>query len=189
ASVEGRDPVEDVYTINRELKAYRGDLADRPQVIAANKLDVFAAENQDGKENPLTRLKNEFEPKGIPVFGISAVSGQGVNDLLRQIQRMLKEIPQETTIFEPEYDPESSFMEKNLPFTVEKSTEEAGTFLVEGPRIERMLGYTNLESEKGFQFFQNFLRENGILKQLEALGIQDGDTVRMYGLQFDYYKE
>ena len=61
-------------------------------------------------------------------------------------------------------------------------------YVVEGPRIERMLGYTNLESEKGFEFFQRFLKENGILEELEALGIEDGDTVKMYGLQFDYYK-
>ncbi|MCC8045190.1 MAG: GTPase ObgE [Clostridiales bacterium] len=189
ASTEGRDPIEDIYAINRELKAYREDLADRPQVIAANKLDAFVADNEDEKGDPLARLKKEFEPKGIPVFGISAVSGQGVKDLLRQVQLMLKEIPRETTVFEPEYDPETTFAGKNLPFTVTKSAEEAKTFLVEGPRIERMLGYTNLDSEKGFQFFQKFLRENGILKQLEALGIQDGDTVRMYGLQFDYYKE
>ena len=72
------------------------------------------------------------------------------------------------------------------PFTVE--IDEEGMYVVEGPRIEKMLGYTNLDSEKGFEFFQRFLKDNGILEQLEALGIQDGDTVRMYGLQFDYYK-
>ncbi len=66
--------------------------------------------------------------------------------------------------------------------------EEADEYVVEGPRIEKMLGYTNLESEKGFTFFQNFLKLNGILEQLEELGIQEGDTVRMYGLSFDYYK-
>ena len=71
------------------------------------------------------------------------------------------------------------------PFTVEV---QDGMYVVEGPRIEKMLGYTNLDSEKGFEFFQKFLKENGILEQLEALGIEDGDTVRMYGLQFDYYK-
>ena len=61
-------------------------------------------------------------------------------------------------------------------------------YVVEGPRIERMLGYTNLDSEKGFQFFQNFLHKSGIIEELEALGIEEGDTVKMYGLQFDYYK-
>ena len=73
-----------------------------------------------------------------------------------------------------------------LPFTVEKV--EDGVFSVEGPRIERMLGYTNLEAEKGFMFFQNFMKENGILEQLEDLGIVDGDTVKIYGFEFDYYK-
>ena len=71
-------------------------------------------------------------------------------------------------------------------YTVEQN--EDGEFVVEGPRIEKMLGYTNLESEKGFQFFQKFLKESGILDELEAAGIQEGDTVRMYGLAFDYYK-
>ncbi|MCD8338500.1 MAG: GTPase ObgE [Lachnospiraceae bacterium] len=188
ASVEGRDPVEDIYKINDELRAYRADLADRPQVIAANKLDALP-ENPGDDEHPLMRLKKEFEPKGIPVFGISAVSGQGIRELLLHVQRLLRELPSEPVVFEPEYDPQLHYTSQKLPFTVERSAEEADTYIVEGPRIERMLGYTNLESEKGFQFFQNFLRENGILDQLEALGIQDGDTVRIYNLQFDYYKE
>ena len=75
---------------------------------------------------------------------------------------------------------------EDLAYTVENP--EEGLFIVEGPRIEKMLGYTNLDSEKGFEFFQNFLKKNGILKDLEEAGIQDGDTVRMYGLEFDYYK-
>ena len=66
--------------------------------------------------------------------------------------------------------------------------EAADEYVVEGPRIEKMLSYTNLESEKGFKFFQDFMREQGILKQLEELGIEEGSTVRMYGLSFDYYK-
>ena len=76
----------------------------------------------------------------------------------------------------------------NEPYTVEKSEEEEGLYIVEGPRIERMLGYTNLESEKGFLFFQKFMKDNGILEQLEELGIEEGDTVKLYGHQFEYYK-
>ena len=79
-------------------------------------------------------------------------------------------------------------MREDLPYTVEKSEEEANTFIVEGPRIEKMLGYTNLESEKGFAFFQRFLKDTGILEELEQAGIEEGDTVRMYGLHFTYYK-
>ena len=78
--------------------------------------------------------------------------------------------------------------DNNLPYTVEVSEEDEHVFVVEGPKIEKMLGYTNLDSEKGFRFFQNFLKDTGILQELEKLGIQDGDTVKMYGLQFDYYK-
>lgn len=184
ASVEGRDPVDDIHKINAELAAYNESLAKRPQVIAANKIDAIYTEEND----PIVRLKEEFEPLGIPVFPISAVSGKGVKELLYHVQEMLRSLPKETTVFEQEYDPELQLVGQNLPFTVEKSAEEANTYIVEGPRIEKMLGYTNLESEKGFRFFQNFLKEHGILEQLEALGIQAGDTVRMYGLQFDYYK-
>ena len=75
----------------------------------------------------------------------------------------------------------------NEPFTA-SFDEGAGEYVVEGPRIEKMLGYTNIDSEKGFTFFQNFLKVNGILDKLEELGIQEGNTVRMYGLSFDYYK-
>lgn len=184
ASVEGRDPIDDIYKINAELEKYNKGLAERPQVIAANKIDAIYAEEED----PIQRLKDEFEPKGIQVFPISAVTGKGVKELLCKVQEMLRALPQETTVFEMEYDPEVQLVSSNLPFTVERSAEEADTYIVEGPRIEKMLGYTNLESEKGFQFFQNFLKDNGILDQLEELGIQEGDTVRMYGLQFDYYR-
>ena len=76
--------------------------------------------------------------------------------------------------------------DRSLPYTVEK--DEDGIYVVEGPRIEKMLGYTNLDSEKGFDFFQKFLKQSGILADLEKAGIQEGDTVRMYGLVFDYYK-
>ena len=75
---------------------------------------------------------------------------------------------------------------RDSPYTVEK--DEDGIYVVEGPRIEKMLGYTNLDSEKGFDFFQKFLKQSGILADLEKAGIQEGDTVRMYGLVFDYYK-
>ena len=187
ASTEGRDPVDDIDKINLELKAYDEKLAQRPQVIAANKIDAIYKE--EGEEDPVERLKKIYEPKGVRVFPISAVSGAGVRELLFAVQEMLKELPDEVTVFEQEFDPEVRLAGENLPFTVEKSEEEENTYLVEGPRIEKMLGYTNLESEKGFRFFQKFLKENGILDQLEALGIQEGDTVRMYGLQFDYYKE
>lgn len=184
ASTEGRDPVDDIYKINEELKAYNPKMATLPQVIAANKTDVIYSEDED----PVERIRAEFEPQGMKVFSISAVSGKGLKELLYYVRELLDTLPKEAVVFEPEYDPNEYDPNDNLPYTVEKSEEEENTYVVEGPKIERMLGYTNLDSEKGFQFFQNFLKTTGILDELEAAGIQEGDTVRMYGLKFDYYK-
>ena len=181
ASVEGRDPLADILAINKELEAYDPSILEKPQVIAANKMDVC----MEGSDEIIATLRKEFEPKGIQVFAISAVSGQGIKELLYHVQELLKTCPDEITIYEPEFDPALRFFDDE-PFTVELN--EDGEYVVEGPRIEKMLGYTNIDSEKGFLFFQRFLKEQGILKQLEELGIQEGDTVRMYGLMFDYYK-
>lgn len=184
ASTEGRDPIEDIYAINKELEAYNPDIAKRPQVIAANKIDMIYDQDE---ENPISRIKEEFEPKGIPVYPISAVSGQGIRQLLYHIREMLNKLPKEPVVFEQEIYPEYMLGGSDEPYTVTYD-EKADEYVVEGPRIEKMLGYTNLDSEKGFTFFQNFLKLNGILDQLEELGIEEGATVRMYGLSFDYYK-
>ncbi len=182
ASVEGRDPLEDILAINKELEAYDPHILDKPQVIAANKMDVCI----DGQDEVLQKLKQHFEPEGIEVYAISAVSGEGVKELLFHVNELLKTCPSEVTVYEAEYDPALQFF-KDEPFTVEYNAEE-DEYVVEGPKIEKMLGYTNIDSEKGFLFFQRFLKEQGILKELEELGIEEGDTVRMYGLVFDYYK-
>ncbi len=183
---EERDPVDDVNKINQELARYDASLAEKPQIIAANKIDAVYV--PEGEKDPVSRLKEVFEPLGYSVIGISAVTGEGVDRLLGQVKEMLSKMPREMVVFEQEFDPQTAFAGSDLPFTVERSEQDEHTFIVEGPRIEKMLGYTNLEAEKGFRFFQDFLRDTGILDQLEELGIKDGDTVRMYGLAFDYYK-
>ena len=184
AGTEGRDPIEDIYAINKELEAYNPEIAKRPQVIAANKIDAI----YDQAESPVEAIRAEFEPKGIPVYPISAVSGQGVKELLYKVNEMLEGLSSQVTVFAREYYPErNAFGDMDEPYTVTYD-ETDDVYVVEGPRIEKMLGYTNLDSEKGFTFFQNFLKDTGILEELEAMGIQDGDTVRMYGLSFDYYK-
>lgn len=185
AGSEGRDPVADIYAINKELEAYNPEIAHRPQVIAANKTDMIYG--SEGEINPVDVLRAEFEPKGIKVYPISAISGKGVRELLYYVRNMLDQIDEKPVVFEQEFFPEYMLSISDDPYTVTYDEKEK-EYVVEGPRIEKMLGYTNLESEKGFTFFQNFLKMNGILDQLEALGIQEGDTVRMYGLSFDYYK-
>ena len=181
AGVEGRDPVDDIYKINQELEKYNPEIAARPQVIAANKTDLIYSEDED----PVERLKAEFEPKGIKVFPISGATGKGISELLYYVSGELEKMDSTPVVFEQEYFPEDELIYEELPYTV---TKEDDMYVIEGPKIEKMLGYTNLDSEKGFAFFQRFLKETGILDDLEAAGIQEGDTVRMYGLQFDYYK-
>ena len=185
AGTEGRDPVADIYAINKELEAYNPEIARRPQVIAANKTDMIFP--VDGEADPVKKLKEEFEPKGIKVYPISAISGKGIRELLYYVRNMLDQIDDKPVVFKQEFFPEYMLSASDDPYTVTYD-EERNEYVVEGPKIEKMLGYTNLESEKGFTFFQNFLKLNGILDQLEELGIQEGDTVRMYGLSFDYYK-
>lgn len=183
ASIDGRDPVNDVKIINEELKKYNKDIESRPTVIAANKIDAL---DEIGYETVIEMLKEEFEKDGVKIFPISAVSGKGISELLWYVNDLVKKAPDDVVEFEPEVD--LDFHDNpDLPFEVSYN-EEDEVYVIEGPRIERMLGYTNLESEKGFEFFQKFLKTNGILDQLEALGIGEGDTVRMYGLEFDYYK-
>ncbi len=184
ASTEGRNPVEDIYAINKELEAYHEGLAHKPQVIAANKIDAIYSETG---EDPIQKIRNEFEPKGVKVFPVSAVSGQGLNELLYYVSDLLSQINEPPTVFEPEFNPEVDIVTGTEPFTVEYDKAK-NEYVVEGPRIEKMLGYTNIDSEKGFMFFQKFLKDNGILDELEALNIHEGDTVRMYGLSFEYYK-
>ncbi len=188
AGVEGRDPVEDVYVIDKELKAYNADFANRPQVIAANKVDLIPPPDPDDPEqpeDPVQRLKDEFEPQGVRVFPISCATGAGIKELLYYVSGELDKLDPNPVVFPQEYFPEDELIHSNLTYSVEKDGDE---YVVEGPKIERMLGYTNLDSEKGFAFFQRFLHETGIVDDLEAAGIEEGDTVRMYDLSFEYYK-
>jgi GTP-binding protein len=183
AGTEGRDPVEDVEAILHELGKYSANLLEKPQLIAANKIDAISPE--EGAEDPIERLRNTFGPRGMEVYPISAVTGKGVRELLWRANAILKTMPREPVVYESDYE----FMPQveDLPYTVVR--DDKGVYVVEGPKIEKMLGYTNLDSEKGFRFFQKFLKTAGILDKLEEMGVREGDTVRMYGHEFDYYKE
>ena len=184
ASTEGRDPFEDIEAINNELKTYNADITQKPQVIAANKIDMLP----DGENSEvIQKLRDKYEPLGVKVFATSTLTGQGIQELLYYISKVLSEINEKPVIFEQEFFPETMAKQADEAFTVEYDADEK-EYVVEGPKIEKMLGYTNLESEKGFAFFQKFMADNGILDELEKLHIQEGDTVRMYGFSFEYYR-
>ena len=182
AGTEGRDPIDDIYKINQELTAYNAELGKRPQVIAANKTDLVYSEDED----PVEKIKAEFEPQGIKVFPISGATGKGIKELLSYVIEQLNKLDTPDVIFEQEFFPENELIYEDLPYTIELDKE--GAYVIEGPKIDKMLGYTNIDSERGFAFFQKFLKDSGIIDQLEEMGIEEGDTVRIYDLQFDYYK-
>ena len=114
---------------------------------------------------------------------------KGVQELMEAVERLLKDAPKEKLTFKSEMIIDERDNSAELPFEVYKHEKREHTFVVEGPKIERMLGYTNLEDEKGFLFFIDFMRKNGIIKMLEDLGIEDGDTVKIYGHEFDFYHD
>lgn len=185
ASTEGRNPIADIKAINAELEAYNPELLKRPQVIAANKIDAIY---DDGSgTNPVELIKEAFEPEGIKVYPISAVTGQGVKELLYAVRELLDNFPDDVVVFEKEFDIDELLDNSDDNYNVYLGDD--GVFIVEGERIDKMLGYTNLESEKGFNFFQKFMKSSGAIDRLEELGIEEGDTIRVGDyLEFDYYR-
>ena len=184
SGIEGRNPAEDLYAINHELEKYNNILQKKKQVIAANKLDLI--QSQEEKDEILNSIK-KAAGDDIQVFPISAATNAGIKELLYFVKNMLEETKEDTSVFESEISPDDYFEDEVLTYTAEKISD--GTYSVTGPKIEKMLGYTNLESEKGFMFFQKFMKEQGIIDELKGLGLSEGDTVKIYGHEFDYYED
>ena len=182
AGTEGRDPLEDIAKIDHELISYNADMSKRPQVIAANKTDILS---DNEKAGILQKLRDRYEKGETKVFPVSAATGDGLKELLYYVSELVERHKDEGARFTQEYFPEFH-IPASEPFTVSFDAKQ-NEYVIEGPRIEKMLGYTNLNSEKGFLFFQKFIKENGIDEELKRLGIEEGDTVRMYGHYFEYF--
>ena len=116
---------------------------------------------------------------------ISAATRSGIDELIGEVRNMLSELRSDPFVFASEYTPSRDDGSASYEVFYD---EKAAVFCVEGPKIEKMLGYTNLDSEKGFTFFQKFMQENGIIDQLKALGIKEGDTVKLYGWEFEFFE-
>ena len=172
-------PVEAIEKINAELAAYNPALLERPQIIAANKTDLPLDENY------MQELEEYIEKKGWTLHKISAATNQGLTELIKKVAEVLKDAP---TINEFEADYETFFEAERKEEYIEVEKIKEGLYRVEGPGVERMLGYTNMEDERGFAFFQRFLRSSGIIDRLEELGVQENDTVQIYEMEFDYWK-
>ncbi len=179
---EGRDPVEDVETIHEEIRKYDASILERPLIIAANKTDLIY--DMEDPDNGYQRLKRAYEPKGIKVLPISAATNQGLRELLEAAWEFVDKIGNTPVTYQSEISPEEVGKIEQLSIILNNPTD--GVFTVEGPKIDKMLGYTNLEAEKGFNFFQHFMVEQGIIKRLKKMGLKDGDTIKIYGHEFEY---
>lgn len=178
AGVDGREPLDDFETINAELRQYNPKLAERPQIIAANKVDLPA-----GKEK-LDSFKRAVEAKGFKVFPISAATNTGVSDLMHYIAKQLKDLP-EIDLHEGDAEEVVYTAEEEVPFTVRK---EGNTYFVEGNWVKRVVGSTNFNILESIQYFQRSLKTKGVIDALEKLGIEEGDTVKIYDIEFEYIR-
>ena len=174
---EGRDPVEDFDAITAELEQYSEDLAGRPQIVCANKVDIM--------EDPqnLERLRAHVEAKGYPLFEISAASHQGTRQVVGKVAEMLSTLPP-VTVYEPEYVPRPAAIDTSAPLDIQRSDD--GTWLIEGPWLQRLMGSVNFADYESRMWFDKQLREAGLFQRLEEMGIQDGDIVSLYDWEFEY---
>ena len=183
SGIDERDPVDAIEQINDELKNYDDTLIKKPQVIACNKIDLLLPEDANAI---IKKVKKHFSD--LNVFGISTATGEGIKQLLDHVKQELDKMPKEKLTFAPEINVDELFDKPEEPIYTRQDNKDPHIFYVEGPRVDRMLGYTNLESEKGFLFFQEFMEKNGIIKRLKALGMAEGDTVKVGEyLDFEYY--
>ena len=174
---EGRDPVEDFDAITAELEQYSEDLANRPQIVCANKVDIM-----EDPEN-LERLRAHVEAKGYTLFEISAAAHQGTRQVVSKVAEMLSTLPP-VTVYEPEYVPRPATIDTSAPLDIQRADD--GTWLIEGPWLERLMGNVNFSDYESRMWFDKQLRDAGLFQQLEEMGIEDGDIVSLYDFEFEY---
>ena len=177
SQVEGRNPIEDFNTINKELKAYSEKLASRNQIIVANKIDAM----QD--ETSYKELEKMAKQEGIEIFKISAVTKEGIEPLLQHVAEVLKTLPKEN-IVELTNEKKVYTLKEEEPFTI---TKENGIFIVDGPGVQKIMRRVNLEDNESMYYFQKCLEELGVNKALKKAGVEEGDTVKVVDWELEWY--
>lgn len=175
SGVEGRNPVDDVHTINNELKSYSEKLADKPQIIVANKMDIPSFD-----EN-FEEFKAQMEDEGYTVFAISAATKKGIDEVIKYTYNLLSQLPVEEDDDYEYLDLDEERNNDDIEITIDN-----GVYIVEGMYVRKIVGSTNFDDYESLQYFQRVLRKSGIIEMLEEKGIKEGDTVHMYGVEFDY---
>ena len=175
---EGRDPVADFEAINEELRQYSPELASRRMLVAGNKVDI--AEDRSG----LDALRAHVEGLGLPFFEISAAAQLGTRELMKAAAGELAELPP-VIVYEPEYVPRPPEVDTSAPLNI---IHEDDTWIVEGPWLQQLMANVNFGDYESRNWFDRKLRESGLFDRLEEMGIQDGDTVSLYNLEFEYQR-
>ena len=177
---EGRDPVADFDAINEELKQYSPELSSRPQIVAANKVDIM-----EDPEN-LERLRAHVEAAGFQLFEISAAAHMGTRELMKKVAEQLSVLPP-VKVFEAEYVPQPPVVDTSAPLQIQR-TDDGHTWLVDGPWLQRLMSNVNFNDYESRNYFDRTLRESGLYERLEEMGIEDGDTVSIYDFEFEYQR-
>lgn len=178
SGIEGRNPIEDFYKINEELSLYSQKLAAKPQLVACNKMDL------PGAEESYLKIKELLEDKGYETFRISAATGQGINPLMDRAYNLLE---QYKDLQEPVEEIEELLYDKTTEEKTFNIRVDNGVYIVEGDFIDYLLSSVNMDDSDSIKYFQKVLRKRGIVDELKRLGVQDGDTVKMYDLEFEYF--
>lgn len=172
---EGRDPIEDFETINRELAAYNNELLGRPQAVAANKCDLASEED-------IRRFENYIKGKGLKVFRTMTAIADGTKALISEVFAMIQKLPP-VKVYEPDIEEKAFDDHESRAFSVKK---ENGVFVVDAPWLLRIMNDINPEDYESLQYFQKVLNMSGIINELKRQGVKDGDTVRIFDFEFDY---
>ena len=175
---EGRDPVADFEAIQAELKEYGSGLENRPMLVAGNKVDIAA------DRSALEALRTHVEGLGLPFYEISAAAQQGTRELMYAAARELEHLPP-ITVYEPTYVERPPEVDMSEPLEI---THEDDTWLVEGPWLQRLMANVNFGDYESRNWFDRMLRQSGLFDRLEEMGIQDGDIVSLYNLEFEYQR-
>lgn len=179
SETEGRDPVQDFYMINKELEKYSKRLAKRKQIIVANKIDSM----QD--KTRLEKLEEVAKKEGLEIYQVSAATGEGLKELMNHVSVLLKEIPKEDLI---EIDEKVVYTLKEDEKQYQIYQEKDGTFVVEGPAADKLMGSVNIEDNESMYYFQKRLKDLGIEDELKEMGIKVGDTVRIADWELEWYE-
>lgn len=176
---EYRDPIDDIKNINYELKRYSEKLSERPQIIVANKADILDREVVDVPE-----FEEFVKDNGWELIYVSAATGEGLEELIRMTAERLRDLPP-MLVYEQEYAPEDAYVGGGKETTIKR---ENDTFIVEGEWLYNLMGQINFDNYESLNYFQKVLKNSGVFDELEARGCSDGNTVSIYGFEFDYVK-